>query len=179
MKITHPLYKDYPNQPYISPERDVALWEKHPEKFPYSKVERKQMIKTEEGLFPGDIVMLWRIGFDNFTNESVIPNYFEYRYGVDYVESIERLTERNYIQLLDAANTIDLISAPIIKNILKEHNLKVTGKKQELVDRLLSELSVEALEKSFETRRYRITETGKEILVKYDDVIQKHGPKQL
>ena len=30
-KITHPVYADYPEQPYISPDRDLKLWEEQPE----------------------------------------------------------------------------------------------------------------------------------------------------
>ena len=29
-KITHPLYKDYPNQPYISPDRDLNILKNFP-----------------------------------------------------------------------------------------------------------------------------------------------------
>ena len=84
------VYKDYDHQPYISDHRNLLEWESTPEKYPYAKVERKQMVLLEEGLFPGDIVMLWRIGFNNFTNESTIPDYFEYRYGIHSDESINR-----------------------------------------------------------------------------------------
>lgn len=172
-KITHPIYSDYPEQPYISPKRDLKEW---PEKFPYKKVEKRQMIKTEEGLFPGDIVMLWRIHFGNFTNDSMIPEYFEYRYGVNSDESIERLIKNGFVELGNAADIVDLLNMTILKRILKTEGLPIGGKKDELVARTL-EIPKERLEELIELRRYKITKKGSEILEKYDDIIQRHGPK--
>lgn len=178
-KITHPIYKDYPEHPYISEDRDLDLWIKQPEKFPYSKVERTKMIRLEEGLLPGDIVMLWRIGFGNFTNETHIPDYFEYRYGVYYLDSIELLIEKGYVTLNNASESAHLLSSEVLKRILKSNKQKVSGNKQTLLDRFLTELTPETIEASFDLRRYQITNAGKEILNKYQDIIQKHGPKML
>lgn len=175
-KITHPIYSDYPEQPYISPNRDLKEWEERPEKFPYKKVEKRQMIKTDEGLFPGDIVMLWRINFGNFTNDSTIPEYFEYRYGVNSDESIKRLTEKGFIELGNVAETIDLLNMTILKRILKSEGLSTGGKKEELVDRTL-EIPNKRLEELIELRRYKITKKGSEVLKLRDDIIQRHGPK--
>lgn len=172
------VYEDYPEQPYISENRDIKLWEERPELFPYSKVEKKQMVRNEDGLLPGDIVLLWRIGFNNFTNETHIPDYFEYRYGINTEESIELLLKKQLIEISSVVDSLDLISSPIIKRILKDNDLKVGGKKQELVDRLIESVSVENIEKEISTRRYRITETGKDILdTYYESVIIPHGPK--
>lgn len=177
-KITSKVYSDYPEQPFISENRNLEQWEQYPERFPYSKVEKKQMIRTKEGLLPGDIVLLWRIGFDNFTNETHIPDYFEYRYGVDSNQSLKDLIDKKYVYVESAQNTLDLISSPILKRILKENDLKVGGKKQELVDRLISNLSEQQLESSFETRRIKITKEGKKVLDSHQDIITKHGPKE-
>lgn len=173
------LYKDYENQPYISNERNLEDWEDFPESFPYGKVERKQMVLLDEGLFPGDIIMLWRISFDNFTNESTIPNYFEYRYGVNSDDSIQRLIDKGYIYVGDVYETVNLINAVGIKRILKTHGLKLAGAKQEIVERLLEGVSKTDLEEAIVLRRYVATDDGRELLLKYDAIIQTHGPKQL
>lgn len=50
MKTIEEIYKNYPNIPYISPERDLA-------EINFSKVvPRKNMEETSEGLLPGDII---------------------------------------------------------------------------------------------------------------------------
>lgn len=175
-RIIHPTYKDYPEQPYISPDRDLKKWEEEPEKFPYKKVEKKQMVRTEEGLFPGDIVMLWRIHFNNFTTETWIPEYFEYRYGINSDESIERLMSKKYIELGTVKESVDILNMTVLKRILKSEGMKLTGKKDELVERVLT-IADSKLEDKIELRRYKITALGSEILNKYDDIIQSHGPK--
>ena len=178
-KITHPTYADYPEQPYISPERDLEKWEKYPEKFPYSKVERRQMVRLPEGVLPGDLVMLWRIHFDNFTNESTIPEYFEYRYGINSDESIALLKSLELIEDTDAYDSLDLITAPVLKRILKDEGLPAGGKKDELLARAREKISRGRLDELISLRRYRITEKGSELLEKYDEEIQRHGPKKM
>jgi len=176
-KITHPIYKDYPEQPYISPERDLEQWAKYPDKFHYGIIHKRDMIRTSVGLLPGDVIMLWRIGFHNFTNESTIPAYFEYRYGVNSDESIALLTKKKYIYLCDATQTLPLLTATEIKRMLKANNLPTTGNKQTLLDRITANIPEHTLAKSFALRRYEITPAGEKILVKYADIIERHGPK--
>lgn len=172
-KVTHPIYKDYPNQPYISFERDLNEWEN----YPYGIVAKQQMVLLEEGLYPGDIVMLWRINFNNITTETIMPQYFEYRYGIDPQESIQRLIDKGYCQLSDAKGSLDLLSVPVLKRILKNNYLAVTGKKADLLDRINVALTEDVLEEQFTLRRYLINDTGKKLLNKYDHIIQQHGPK--
>lgn len=176
-KAIHPIYKDYPEQPYISPERDLELWVNQPELFPYGIIEKKNMIRIPEGLLPGDIIMLWRIGFDNFTNTTVIPQYFEYKYGIDSDESIATLIKLGYVEEGNAVETLDLLSMVVLKRMLKENSLPVGGKKDDLLKRVLDNIPEEELEKMFTLRKYKITTSGRDLLKKYDDVIQKHGPK--
>ena len=176
-KITHPLYKDYPEQPYISPERDLEDWASYPEKYPYSKIEKRQMVRLPEGVLPGDIIMLWRIGFGNFTTETHIPNYFEYRYGIESRESIQLLISLGFIYQGTSIDTLELMSAPVVKRILGNHKLKKTGNKNELLERVYDNIIEEELSKEYSERRLIITNSGKELLKKYDDIIQRHGPK--
>lgn len=59
-----------------------------------------------------------------------------------------------------------------LKNILRKYNLPVSGKKGELIDRLISNLSNEQLEMEFPIRKYdmfnyRLTDEGKKLVEKY------------
>jgi hypothetical protein len=176
-KIKHPIYKDYPEQPYISPERDLEAWAKSPDKFHYGIIHKRDMIRTREGLLPGDIVMLWRIGFNNFTNESTIPAYFEYRYGVNSKESIALLIKKKYVYLCDVIETLPLLTIPALRRLLEKNKLAMKGNKHELLERVVDEIPETKLSKLVKLRRYQITEAGKRILLKYDDIIARHGPK--
>jgi len=176
-KITHPIYKDYPEQPYISPERELEEWAKYPDKFHYGIIHKRDMVRTADGLLPGDIIMLWRIGFNNFTNETTIPAYFEYRYGINSDESIALLTKKKYIYLCNATETLPLLTVTDLRRILEAASLPTKGKKQELLNRITEHIPEPKLSKLFTLRRYQITEPGKKILTKYDDIIERHGPK--
>ncbi len=177
-KVISIKYKDYPNQPYISLSRDLSKWESNPELFPYNIVERSQMIKLEEGIFPGDIIILWRIGFDNFTNMSVIPQCFEYRYGINSNDSVERLLKLKYAILCNATDSLVELTSLQLKNILKLKHLKVSGKKQELLDLIVDNFKEDELKNLFELRKYKITNSGKELLNTYSSIIKKHGIKK-
>lgn len=176
-KIVHPIYKDYAEQPFISPGRDMESWEKMNGLFPYGIIEKKQMQRLSEGLLPGHIVMLWRIHFNNFTNETVIPQYFEYRYGVDSEECIETLIKLGYAKVCSAKDSLNCLNMRELKEILKKLNLQTTGKKENLLSRVIEYGAEQELEALFFLRKYGITSPGEEVLKKYDSIIQKHGPK--
>lgn len=176
-KLTSIKYQDYPNQPYISPTRDLKKWETSPELFPYKIVEKSYMVKLEEGILPGDLIMLWRIGFGTFTNESVIPAYFEYRYGVNSDESIDLLIEKEFAFLCNATDSLVELTAPKLKEILKTKNLKLTGKKQELIERIIQNINEDELKDLFKLRRYQITDLGRKVLNSHPEIIKRHGTK--
>lgn len=86
------LYRSHRNLPYISPERDLAAWLEEVElssskAVPKWALEPVANIELYSGyLFEvtaGDIILLWRVGFDTFTTQSWFPKYFEYTYGID------------------------------------------------------------------------------------------------
>lgn len=175
--ITHPLYQDYPEQPYISPERDLSAWVATPELFPYGIVPKSHMIRTIEGVLPGDIIMLWRIHFNNFTNHSTIPNYFEYRYGVNSTQSIQILQTLGYITVATATDSLPLLNMIVLKRLLEQHQLPTTGTKAVLLDRIIVHIPEASLSTLFSLRQYQITPAGTALLSTYDHIIQKHGPK--
>ncbi len=178
MKKTLPLYQDYSEHPYISPTRNIALWIKHPEKFPYGVVPKKNMIRLVEGILPGELILLWRIHFNTFTTESIIPEYFEYRYGINSITSLDSLLEKGLIRLQNATQSVDLLPLSQLRPLLKKYNLPLQGNKPELLTTLLSTLSEETLKQEFSIRRYEITSSGLTILNNHPEIIQRHGAKK-
>ncbi|HEM2925486.1 TPA: hypothetical protein U1U59_001907 [Streptococcus suis] len=47
------MYKDHEVKPYISPERDLAAWLLEAKPVP-----KRNMVRLEEGILPGDIILL-------------------------------------------------------------------------------------------------------------------------
>ncbi len=176
---TSKVYADYPEQPYIAPDRDLAAWEAAPDRFPYGIVAKNQMKRLPEGILPGHVIMLWRVHFNTYTTESPAPRYFEYRYGVDAAETLATLEAEGYIRLSSARESADLLSVPVLKRLLAAHGLPVGGKKADLLARYRDGVSDEAMAADFDIRRYVITPEGSAVLARYDDLIQKHGPKDL
>lgn len=178
-KITHPVYRDYPEQPYISKDRDLEAWVKTPERFPYGRVPRANMVRTEEGLLPGDVVMLWLMDVSEITNQFIPPQYFEYRYGVDAEESKRVLTDKGYAVICGAKDSLPLLNAGVIKRLLKQKNLPLSGRKEELLRRALDNFTEEEAAGQIGLRRWRITPRGKAVLGRHMDIIMKHGPKKM
>ena len=65
------MYNDYEVKPYISPERDLATWLLEAKPVP-----KRNMVRLEEGLLPGDIILLWRINFGTFETTTPLFKVF-------------------------------------------------------------------------------------------------------
>ena len=72
--------------------------------------------------------------------------------------------EDEFIELAPAIAEAKKSKVSDLKDILKEHNLKVSGKKDELIQRLYENLTEEALKKYFKSKNYQISEKGLEFL---------------
>jgi len=59
----------------------------------------------------GDIILLWRVGFDTFTTQSWFPKYFEYTYGIDAAFDLRMLVEAGFVEVESAADSLDLVTA--------------------------------------------------------------------
>lgn len=177
-KITHPVYQDYPEQPYISPQRDLQAWMDTPERFPYGRVPRANMIRNEDGLLPGHVVMLWLVDVSQITNESFVPQYFEYRYGVEAEEAKQLLVKKGYARICAAPDSLELLNADVLKRLLKQKALPLSGKKDELLRRVFENFTEGEIAAFTTLRRYKITEKGKAVLARHFAVIERHGMKK-
>ena len=93
-KIIKRFYSDYPEIPYISYDRDEN-WIEMAEMFPNRCIVTKDMMtRYDDDLLPGHVYMLYWLG--EFTNKSV-PEYFEYKYGIDFEEEKEILHEYDFL----------------------------------------------------------------------------------
>lgn len=63
--------------------------------------------------------------------------------------ALHRLLDGGYLEISDIETNISLKTIPDLKAVLAEHDLKTTGKKGELVQRLLNNVPIEELERFF------------------------------
>jgi hypothetical protein len=134
----------------------------------------KTAIKNSSGLYPHEILILFYIeGF--YKEQETFQSFWLYNYGIENVRDIlNNLFDRNFIQIGTLESSINLETASSIKEQLKKQNLKVSGKKEELVKRLLNEVSIDVLSGIFTKHPYELTETGKQAISKEEYVLYIH-----
>ena len=98
------LYDDFEVKPYISPERDLATED-------FKPVPRKNMELLADDLLAGDIILLWRIRFGSFANDTVYSKYFEYLYGINGPAHMQTLLEKGYAYEESAFDSLDHLSS--------------------------------------------------------------------
>lgn len=166
------MYEDYPVKPYISPERDLATEFEKP-------VPRRNMEPLADNLLAGDIILLWRIAFGTFTNETWFPKYFEYTYGIDAPRHLQTLMARGFAYEEKAMDSLDHLPAGRKKAILKEKGVAGLSKmKAADVDQVIHEhLTEEELASYFTVRGIALTEKGQTALSANPAVIDRHPKK--
>ena len=120
-----------------------------------------------DGLYPEEILMIsYAPKYSTVTNE--FQGFWKYSYGiVDCKQLLEKLLDNGYLKFGDVSDSIRAQRISDIKPVLKKYNLKVSGKKAELVDRLIENVSSQKLSVDFPIKYYRVSEKGMELLNKY------------
>jgi len=174
------LYQDYAEVPYISEKRNKEAWLNAVRIGSEQLVPKRNMIRFEEDILPGHLILLWRIQFGTFTNESGYPKYFEYNYGINGAQALDEVIEKGYAVELSATDSLDHLNAASLKAILKHYGMAGYSKmkKPELMAFAKQELNEEQLASQFAVRGYRITQDGKAILSKYPEVVDRHPKKK-
>ncbi|WP_449462814.1 hypothetical protein [Streptococcus suis] len=170
------MYKDHEVKPYISPERDLAAWLLEAKPVP-----KRNMVRLEEGILPGDIILLWRISLGSFETTTPYSKYFEYMYGINGPAHMEQLIADGYVYVESAFDSLDHITSTAKKNILKAEG--VTGlskmKAADLDTALNDHLTEEKLAPYFTVRGYALTEKGRAALENHPEVLAKHPMKKM
>ncbi len=134
-----------------------------------------------DGLFPHEILVL-SYAPKFYDSNNTFQSFWWYKYGIrDVQEVLDSLLRRSYIELGSIADAVSLEKIPVIKEELQRHGLKVSGKKADLVERLIDNVPEAELSARFERRPYVLTESGSGILKKYEWIpfIHAHGIEDL
>lgn len=84
------------------------------------------------------------------TDLNYLPKYFTYKYKLNIGKSMLKLFANDYLYISFADSfSLGKYKVNYLKEVLDKYNLSNKGKKDVLVDRLLSNLSTEQLEKDF------------------------------
>ena len=97
-----------------------------------------------------------------------VPQYYmRTPFGQNVKEALPRLLDGGYLEQGDLEQRVSLKKVPELKAILSEHQLKVSGTKKELVQRILDHFDPEDLEKMFPENVYHISEKGRQAMEPY------------
>lgn len=97
-----------------------------------------------------------------------VPQYYmRTPFGENVKEALPRLLDGGYLEQGDLRQRVSLKKVPELKAILSEHELKVSGTKKELVQRILDHFDQEDLEEMFPENVYHISEKGRHAMEPY------------
>lgn len=167
-------------KPRISIKTEIINTSSEPEVIPVEKV-IKGMKPNDAGLYPHEILLL-SYAPKYYVEGNNYPGFWWYKYGVrDVDKSLNSLRDRGFLQVGSLKSTIEKETAVVIKDILKANDLKVSGKKAEVVQRLLDEVPEEKLKVVFTKHTYELTDAGKDLLKEeeYIPYIHRHGIEDL
>ena len=131
----------------------------------YEQVTLKEMVKnaypSKNGLYPHEIAMLAEAERIS-TDSKEFAQKWKYNYYIDDPQSVlHSLFERGFIKKSDLESALKRTKMDDLKSVLREHDCKVSGKKAELIERLLSNLDHGYLERRFPERYYVLTDLGR------------------
>ncbi|GAB4074709.1 hypothetical protein GCM10028778_22120 [Barrientosiimonas marina] len=124
------------------------------------------------GLLPGEVLLIdWMDGKDTNSN---IPDYFSDRYGLDPETSVAKLREEAFMTEAGLVESLQSFKVPELKDILRQNELKVSGKKQELIDRLMDYLDEAVIHNYIQQKPFKRTSKGQQALDDYDYIVSAH-----
>lgn len=172
MKTIETVYANHAEVPYIAPEYEQELLTK--------PIAKWAMERTEEGLLPGHIIMLWRVNFGTYTTAQPHHKYFATSYGIDAQKELNFLIAKGYAKVDSAFESLRHLPAGHLKQLLKDKG--VTGlskmKRADLDQAMQGAYSEEELAGKFDLRGYSLLAKGRETLAQYPDIIAKHPQKK-
>lgn len=130
--------------------------------------------KNPSGLFPHEILAI-EYANKYFFGENTFPGFWWYKYGIkDMTALLESLRERGFLSLSSYTDSLHLYKVDELKTVLRAKGLKVSGKKQELINRLIQSLSEDELIELFPRRAYIVTKKGKNAIKDDEYILYAH-----
>ena len=113
-------YQRYPEQPYISQNRDMNQWLERVAILPdQSLVKKEMMIRNKDNLLPGHIYLLY---WSNKFSDKKVPVYFEFKYGINVEKEIIFLQSENLLSEKLKATEKGLKMMDKYKTIIEKHS---------------------------------------------------------
>ncbi|MBR3568181.1 MAG: SAP domain-containing protein [Salinivirgaceae bacterium] len=144
---------------------------------PISCEERiKSAFPDKNGLYPHEILMLHYASDYRPDEKNRYQEFWLSRYGVKDCDSllnslVKKGALKNEVNIL---LNLQVSTIPTLKEVLKNNGLPMTGKKADLVNRILENVEEDKLPTSLKIKRYVISEMGKNSLEESEYVLYIH-----
>ena len=130
---------------------------------------------SNQGLYPHEILMLHYANTYKVDGDNRFQSFWLYEYSIEEPQRVlDSLQSRGFITTGDLRSALERHKVTELKAQLQTLGEKVTGKKSELIDRLLNSGNNEYLEAQFSDRYYALTDSGAEELSKNEYVVYLH-----
>ncbi len=157
----------------VSPKPQVQI-EQQPEEVPSLQSRLQNCTPSKKGLYPHEILML-DYAHTYKTGGNTFQAFWKFKYSVlEPQRVLDSLINRGFIKVGSVKGCLEKLKVSELKDLLTKANQKATGKKAELIERVLDSYSNEVLENMFTVRYYELTDIGKEELAENEYVPHLH-----
>ena len=134
----------------------------------WSLLDTPEKIKRAvENSFPSQNGLKWtEILFLSYTRsfhigQTEFPSFWYESYGIDNPDGLlQSLLDRGFIRVASNETALNRLTIPELKDVLRQQNLKLTGKKSDLIDRILQNVDAEFLDQLLTFKGYELTKLG-------------------
>lgn len=127
---------------------------------------KKTAIPSNKGLYPAEILLLEYCSKGNYPGpKNGYPGFWWFEYGIrDVGIALKSLEDRGYIIFESAQKSVKKLTVQQLKELLIAHGQPTSGKKAELVERVVEVVTENVLIEAGVQRKYALTELGNQEL---------------
>ena len=129
------------------------------------------LYRNAAGLYPQEVLVIQTVPIYRYcVGEDNHKDYWWQNYGVHIDKTLRHLCEKDFLAVGSLEDSLGLYKLPDLKAVLSKYDLKVSGKKDDLIVRLVENVPEAELRRLFPRCPYIVTDAGREA-VKEDDYV--------
>ena len=134
----------------------------------------KNLIMSKRGLYPDEILMLSYV-HKFHTGENNFQSFWHYKYNEDPQMLLNKLIFEGFVEIdNDLCMVLEKTTVDKLKSVLSSCGEKISGRKEELIHRIIEKVPAHVIEEAFPLRYYMLTEEGEAELSENIDVVHCH-----